>query len=76
MEELSELKTEIKQCCICQKWIDKSHQLTIVNYNHYHCSCLDNLWLKITKQHRHKILDKIVQQDLKMILMKDVFDES
>lgn len=76
MEQLPELKCEIKPCCICLKWIEKSHQLAVINHNHYHGSCLDNLWLRTTRQNRYKILDKIVQHELRQTIMRDIFDES
>ena len=74
--ECLELKTEIKECCICKKYIEKTCQLTIINHNHYHISCLDRLWLQITKKDRYKILDNIVQHEMKIKIMRDIFDES
>jgi hypothetical protein len=39
MEYERELKTEIKKCCICKKWIDWTNQLVIINHKHYHKIC-------------------------------------
>lgn len=75
MDSGYELKTEIKRCCICKTWIEKTNQLTIVNHNHYHVNCLDTLWFKINKLNRHKIVDKMLHNDGKTPILKELIDE-
>lgn len=60
-----ELKCEIKKCLICDKYIEYSKQRIIVNHNHYHRCCLDNLWLRIDCCERYKIVNHFLEKQRK-----------
>ena len=75
MEKQYSLKCEIKKCDLCHKHIEKSNHLAIVNRNHYHNYCLDNLWLLLKKEERYNILDEIIQKQRRVNLIKRWLDE-
>lgn len=45
IEQLYELKCEIKCCEICGDWIDWTNKLIIIKRKHYHKNCIVTLFL-------------------------------
>jgi hypothetical protein len=44
IEQLYELKCEIKCCEICGDWIDWTNKLVIIKRKHYHKNCILTLY--------------------------------
>lgn len=68
-----EHKYEIKRCSICQKYIEFSNQLVVVEHTHYHRCCLDKLWLEIERDDRYRIINLFLKKKRENMAMRRWF---
>lgn len=73
MEREYEINCEIKKCLICQKYIEHSNQRILVEHNHYHRCCLDNMWLQIGTQDRYKMIHLFLKKKRENMEMRKWF---
>ena len=52
IEQLYELKCEIKCCEICGDWIDWTNKLIVIKRKHYHKNCIVTLYREFLRRQK------------------------